>query len=266
MATPRMEIIDFLRNTEDTQVFISSSNVNESSSTLANDETPLAIRGFYDGNLSIGGSASYNPMEGVGSKVSKSIAGKASSALGVGLDQIQQGLTAVDPKFSRVGSNPQFVQGSQAIWDSTEILSLSLTLTFVHLSENPSDAELGFGDVRTQSRKLIGATYPDRKEQSFDVLGNNVDADFFVAPRGYKRIEFSDNSQGPLLKAIPGAVSVQVGTWFLTDKIMLIRSANFTYSKETAIDGSPMFAQGSVELQSARPVVRKEIESYLGAV
>lgn len=116
-------------------------------------------------------------------------------------------------------------------WTSSDLFKLQLPLVFIALDRGI--------DPRIPVKKLLKCVYPISK-----------DLVTIAAPNEYN---FTSST----------CCSLRIGSWFLTPKIFLITSVNFSFSKETTPDGWPLFATGTISMQSYQQIFADEVEEFL---
>lgn len=149
------------------------------------------------------------------------------------LTQTIGALTGIDSlaKF-RVQTVEQTVQS----WVSSGIPSFTVPMIFVALK--PGD------DVRAPIRNLSTTVYP---------TFSGDDGGTIRPPLDYS-IDFGSKADG--------TIAVQIGNWFRAPQ-QIMKSINFTLSKEITEDGFPLFAQGQIEFQPFRMISTEIFQSYL---
>jgi len=116
-------------------------------------------------------------------------------------------------------------------WTSSDLFKLQLPLVFISLDRGI--------DPRIPVKKLLKCVYPISK-----------DLVTISAPNEYN---FTSST----------CCSLRIGSWLLTPKIFLITSVNFSFSKEVTTDGWPLFATGTISMQSYQQIFADEIEEFL---
>jgi hypothetical protein len=131
--------------------------------------------------------------------------------------------------------NRQFktIQSTIATWANSDKFVFSLQLRF-YATERTID-------VRQNVRKFLECTYPLFES---DVPG------MVHAPNNY---DFTPNT----------CISVQIGKWFKTQPLFLIKNTRWAFSKETITGGNPLYAEGSVQFMSYRMLSAKEVSNFL---
>lgn len=89
---------------------------------------------------------------------------------------------------------------------------------------------------------------------------------FLKAPCAYSPLDniegiLSQNNYGTSRKSSDGTWLLKIGEWFCASNLVL-QQASFELSKETSPDGEPLYAQGSVQLESSYLVDNKTYESW----
>lgn len=163
------------------------------------------------------------PFESFGSSISD-IANKLSGAIGA-ISEADVGQAAAQVRV-------QNVLQTILLWTGSDRMAFSLKLIFVAV--NPND------DVRQMVRPFIRATNPTYS--GFVV----------TAPNNY-------NATGMIAQ---GAASIQIGSWFRSPPIFVVKSFNPTYSR-TAITGlgSPLYCTADVQFEAYRMLSADEVEN-----
>ena len=119
-------------------------------------------------------------------------------------------------------------------------------------SLGPAGAAVGAG---------FGTMFNSKIEQG---LGQLERLGFLSAPNGYNPIDSVTNLTNPYgspgRESTKGTWSLQIGKWFKAYNLIL-QNAQFEASKEVAPDGTPIYVQGSIQLESCILITYDE---YLG--
>lgn len=121
---------------------------------------------------------------------------------------------------------------TRLVWNNS--LKPNFTVEMFFYQESIFDSDL----IQDQYLRLKSASLPTKQ-------GKN----FFRAPRRYN----------PL--AGTGTLSLQIGSWFRATKLLLINES-FSFSKEVAPNGRPLFIVGSITLEPHQGLTLKEYEDY----
>lgn len=206
-------------------------NRNESSRILITiPGEPKGLEGYYCDDLSIGGRSVYgNPLE---SQMQESLSNSIQALQG-----FVSNVTGITYKVPSLRS----IEQSVAVWNSTEKPSFEARLMFVCIREDQ--------DVRKMVMTLYKTIYPTKTP-----FGG---VDFLNAPLGYSPLPGADSTKNTCMVAI--------GKWFKCDR-QIVTSVNFSFSKETIANGSPLFATGSISFEPYRMITYDEFKAYFPGV
>lgn len=131
------------------------------------------------------------------------------------------------------------VDQSALFWTGSQIPTFNLQLAFVALREGD--------DIRDSVEKLYSAVMPT----FLDVKATST----INAPLGYL----------PRGRVADGTITAQIGTWFRASRLV-ITNVDFTFSQETIENGSPLAAEGSIQLRPFRAISFNEFKSIIRGV
>ena len=206
------------------------------------------VVGFVTSPLNYGGSATYadasaqlaSAVGGLAGDVAKRYSGGTKvlddiKAIGASVknlaEVITQGLNRTGAMASPVRATP--IWTTYKGWQSSTGFGFDLELTFLAFQEGM--------DVKKPVRELTRCTYPVMQ-------GTSMAAVF--APNKY-----TINADQ--------CVSVRVGRYFYVPRILLIKSSNFSFSKECMPDGNPLYATGKVSFECYRELSDEDVDSFL---
>lgn len=158
------------------------------------------------------------------------------------------GETVVSKGLALVGIGNKPVSSTVQQWDGSERPQFDVSLLFVHTKNDSND--------RPENKAMF------LNARCFPKIMSNIQA----APMGYKPIlEILDIGQGEYqtgqLSRVTGTVTLKIGEWFMAPNLLLMNSS-FEFSKECAPDYSPLYAQGKVQLTTARIISYVEYLNY----
>lgn len=196
------------------------------------------ITGFAVDEFAIAGSAAYgSPFQNSMSQGVNDVANKVTTSV-----------NAFAGVFGQSGPLPQIqmknIVGSVVNWQSSPNLGLDVNFYFVAIRSGGSDQ---YSDVRLPARRLVAATFPT-------IEGDKKFLSLLIPPNKYKAGNINN---------VEGTLSLKIGKWFYAPKMFVLEAANFSFAKETTPDGLPLFARGSIRLQSYRILGADEIEQFL---
>jgi hypothetical protein len=182
-----------------------------------------SVNGFIIDAISVDGNASYNTPLYSGAQE--------------GLNDNLNRLKAV-PGLSSVIPNISPIEASQTIaaWTGTSKPVFNVRMIFVALDDNT--------DVRTPTLKLYRTVYP--------VGEKIVKGQFFRPP-----LDYAVNTDG----TGKNTITVQIGRWFRGGG-MIMKDVNFTFSKQTIKNGTPLYAEGSIQFEPYRLITYGEFAGY----
>jgi hypothetical protein len=117
------------------------------------------------------------------------------------------------------------------VWLKSETPIFRATMVFLAIKETD--------DVRTPVRRILRSVYPNF----------SADSALMKAPLGY------DGGGN-------GTFTVKIGAWFQANS-MVMRSANFSFSKEVLASGAPLYAEGNIEFMPWQMVSGDDIAGYI---
>jgi len=139
----------------------------------------------------------------------------------------------------------QFAQQSTEMWTGSEKPIFSINLTFVSTKKGD--------DVRKIVSKLYRTVFPIGHLVNVPIKkGTSIQTMILTPPLNYK---VSAEAQ-----AISGTINVKVGQWFYATK-QIMKRVDFKFSKEVLENGTPLYAQGSIEFM---PFRQPSINEFLG--
>jgi len=130
------------------------------------------------------------------------------------------------------------VMGSSLSWRGTQNYEFSLSMVFIALK--------GTDDVLIPARRLSEAVFPEFDESNIKIVTR------LKAPLGYRKISKDRNTPS-------GTVSIQIGEWFKTKPIFVVRSYMDAPSLNVISSGKPLYTQLTVSFISARIMSSREI-------
>lgn len=212
-------------------VFLDLEKNNKNSQILINiptSEETIMVKGFVTDMLNINAQSSYtSPLESQAQQnLSNSLA--ALQGLMTSTGAADQSLI---PHFGRS------LQQSVNVWTGSEKPVFDIRLTFVALS--PTDNVMGM------IMDLYRAVYPTTKSA--------FKADLLNPPLGY--------IPRPDAKIAENTISISIGRWFRAHGLNM-KNVNFTPSKETIKNGSPLYAEGNITVEPFRMITFEEFRGY----
>lgn len=203
-----------------------------------------AIHAFVSAETSIGGSAQFESFNQFGAL---DAANNAMAALANTVARTQ-GSQGRGVAVHQIKSIAQTI----STWTGSDPFSLTVPIILVSYRRGM--------DVRREVARLVGATYPNAEG---NIWGENF-MNMIRPPLGYTATQLVN--QGGNAGTIPNGVSVQIGKWLYIPRLLVIRNAEFSLSKEVVEDGSPLYAQGQVTFEAARLIFDSDIKQWLGQV
>lgn len=141
------------------------------------------------------------------------------------------------------------VTQSELTWMSSARPTFNLQLLFI--SVKPDDIETK-GDIRKDVKTLLATTYPKFNK----ALKTSI-----ISPP----LNYNPKKAGGTKNYAGGTVQVSIGTWFRAPK-QVIHSVSSTFSKEVVANGTPLYANVTLEFGPYRMISSDEIQRYLKGV
>ena len=178
----------------------------------------ISVTGIMQNELSIAGSNSFSTVKDVMSDIP--IVGKAldiKDKMG-GMIKLSGRSTITDYE-------------SRLVYDSSEKPVFSISYKFLNLS---ADQAVGKRGALPMAKMLHQGVLPTKGKPAMGRTGL-----FFKAPLGYT---FAGNN------GVQGTVSLSIGKWFKASELV-VKSTNFTPSKEVMSNGQPLYVTGTIDLE-----------------
>lgn len=132
--------------------------------------------------------------------------------------------------------SPTPVEQSVASWTGTAKPLFTIQLVFVALRETD--------DVRNACYNLYKTVYP-----TADKIGLRT---FLKPPLGYATSGLTAQ----------GTADIRVGRWFYA-RGQIMKNVNFSYSKQTIANGTPLYASGSISFEPFRNITIGDLRGYM---
>jgi len=196
------------------------------------------LKAFIQSEITISGGNEYNsPFESERQSSLSTLFTKIQTAAGKWFDMGQFNLKS-------------FAQTAMS-WTSSQKPTFNMNMTFVAL--NPED------DVTKDVETIMSAVYPGEARGEVDIpIAGKFSAGIMKAPLGYG---FGMDIRTGKLTKVRGTLAIGVGKWFRARQ-QIIRTANFTFSKEVIGSGKPLFASGSISFEPFRAITYWELKQY----
>jgi len=211
---------------------------------IASNDGSIKVEGHMQNELSIGGQNGFTSVSAVISEVAD-LAGGVSKVVAsvVGAARaIKQGINAVNQASSQ-SKVTDFE--SRLIWEGSEKPQFQVEYTFYNTSKDFSESSKG---ALSQALALQKAVLPSKGRPA-----KNRPGVFFRSPLGYKP-KTGDT------KVAKGTLSLSIGKWF-TASDLVVRSTNFTPSKQVLSNGHPLMVKGTITLEPSELIT---YETFLG--
>lgn len=198
---------------------------NDAAKVLISGIERRSITAFNTNDLSLSGSNDFTSLFD-------------SAALDRGASFLERA-KALSPNFVKEGLSGfslRTVHNSLYSWTGSSRPPINLQLIFIATRRGD--------DVRKPTVAIMKSVLPT----AIDIEG----ALTLVAPLGYQ-------ASGNLTAS--GVVAIKMGNWFQATNL-IVRSAEFTYSKEVTSNGTPLFATGSMTLEPFRVITYEEYRSW----
>jgi hypothetical protein len=125
------------------------------------------------------------------------------------------------------------IAGSALNYQGTDLFGFSINVYFIAIKASD--------DVKTKIAYLAEGVFP-------------------IFNESYSRIHPPNYYKFGDVNNIEGALSIKIGNWFLTRKIFIIDSLDFTVSKEVIQSGLPLYASGTILFKSVRVLSINEVK------
>lgn len=199
----------------------------------------LRFRGLMTSNVSIRAGNSFNTLlessftESLSQSTNKILNSVKTVGAATGFETLQA-IKLPPVTLKSLGQSVQFWVGSE-----TPVF----TIDVVKIATRPGQ------DIRSEIIQLYSSVFPEESSQ----LGSTAANLFLRPPLGYTPESFGKNATG--------TIAVQVGTWarFLNH---IMKSVNFTFSKEVTRDGHPLYATGTIEFEHFRAIKYSEFKKF----
>lgn len=209
-----------------------------------NGKVEVSVEGHMQNELSIGGQNGFTDVSAVISEVAD-IAGGISKTLAsvVGIaGAIKRGLNAANQAASQ--SKVTDVE-SRLIWEGSEKPQFQIDYTFYNTSWEYSETTKG---ALSQALTLQKTVLPSKGAPA-----KNRPGVFFRSPLGYKPKTGGN-------KVAQGTLTLSIGKWFRANDLV-VRSTNFTPSKQVLKNGHPVLVKGTITLEPSELIT---YETFLG--
>lgn len=145
-----------------------------------------------------------------------------------------------------VGLGPQPEIGSIVAWNGASRPAWDIGLLFVH-------AKNGEDKPEEKVRVLNSRCYPKFIKAGITLMRT---------PMGYNPIDAmaADYTSGAA-SSLKGTCVLTIGKWFKAPGLV-VTGSSFEFSKECAKDGSPIYAQGKIQVQTYRMISYREYMDY----
>lgn len=127
---------------------------------------------------------------------------------------------------------------TQQSWVNSMSPSFSLPMSFIATAPD--------SDVRKHVKTLLKTVYPTFSGGTLDAIDT---------PLGYKLAGSATTG---------GTITIWVGRWFKAPN-QLMKTVNFTFSREVINNGTPLYAVGAIEFMPYRLIGAEDIDNYLSS-
>ena len=203
----------------------------------------LRFRGIMTNNVTIRAGNSLNTLleSSFTESLSQNINKLLSSAKSLGNLTGSETLQSIKLPSLTLKSLAQSVQ----FWVGSE--TPVFTIEVIKVATKPGQ------DIRAEVVPLYASVFPERSSQ----LGSTGSQLFLRPPLGYTPESFGRNAVG--------TIAVQIGNWarFINH---IMKSVNFTFSKEVTRDGFPLYATGTFEFEHFRAITFSEFVQFFNGL